>query len=182
MGEGAGVVVLEELEHAKRRGAHIYAEVSGYGLSGDAHHITAPHPSGRGAVRAMGSALRQSGRNVEDIDHINCHATSTPLGDAIEATAMQTVLGDHVGNVPVTATKGATGHLLGAAGAVEAIFAVLAVDRGIIPPTINLSDSDPACSFLNIVANEAREVPVSAALTNSFGFGGTNCSLMFTKV
>ena len=188
MGEGAGVLVLEELEHAKRRGAKIYCELRGYGLSGDAHHITAPSEDGSGAFRAMKSALVQGGLTTQHLDHINCHATSTPLGDKVECNAIRSLLNDkEVGNGGsrsplITSTKGATGHLLGAAGAVEAIFSVLAVNKNIVPPTMNLENPDEDFDDLRLVRGEAiRNEEVNVALSNSFGFGGTNCSLCFTK-
>ena len=189
MGEGAGVLVLEELEHAKKRGANIYCEVRGYGLSGDSYHITAPSEDGDGAFRAMKSALLQSGLTTEHLNYINCHATSTPLGDKVECNAIRTLLNDkEVGNKnnnhspSISSTKGATGHLLGAAGAVEAIFSILALQNGVIPPTVNLENPDDEFNDLNIIRENAVEnEDVNVVLSNSFGFGGTNCSLCFTK-
>ncbi|KAI8926574.1 thiolase-like protein [Entophlyctis helioformis] len=193
MGEGSGVVVLEELEHAVKRGAHVYAEMRGYGLSGDAHHITAPPTDGNGAARAMRRALEVAGLEPSQIDYINAHATSTDLGDLAEARAIQSVFGSPTGSaapsrVAVSSTKGAIGHLLGAAGAVEAIFTILAVKNNVLPPTLNLVKVDEALTGLDAVdhvALEARTVSgagVRAAITNSFGFGGTNASLCFSKL
>ncbi len=189
MGEGAGVLVLEELEHAKKRGADIYCEVRGYGLSGDAYHITAPSENGNGAFRAMKSSLLQSGLTTENLDYINCHATSTPLGDTVECNAIRTLLndddvGNNCQNIPfISSTKGATGHLLGAAGAVEAIFSILAIHTNVMPPTVNINNPDAECfKDLNIIRNDAvKNNEVNVALSNSFGFGGTNCSLCFAK-
>ena len=181
IGEGSGVVVLEEMESAKARGAKIYGEVIGYGMSGDAYHMTSPSEGGEGAARCMGHAMKDGEVNSGDIDYINAHGTSTPAGDAGETMAIKTVLGDDAYNTPVSSTKSMIGHLLGAAGAVEAIFSLLAIDRGVIPPTINLENPDPACD-LDYVPNEAREVDVNVAMSNSFGFGGTNATLIFKKV
>ncbi len=178
MGEGAGVVVLEELEHAKKRGAKIYAEVVGYGLSGDAHHVTAPAEDGHGAFRAMQNALRRAQLNPEDIDYINAHGTSTPRGDEIELGVVKRLFGEHVARVSMSSTKSATGHLLGAAGAVEAIFSILTINEGVVPPTLNLDTPAPACEGMDLVPHRARERRVRAALSNSFGFGGTNASLV----
>ena len=178
MGEGAGIVVLEELEHAKRRGARIYAEVRGYGLSGDAHHVTAPAEDGRGGYRAMQNALKRAGLNPEDIDYINAHGTSTPLGDEIELGSVKRLFGAHIAHLSMSSTKSAIGHLLGAAGAVEAIFSILAINHGIVPPTLNLDNPAPACDGMELVPHVARERPVRAALSNSFGFGGTNASVV----
>ena len=179
MGEGAGVLVLESLGHARRRGARIYAEVKGYGLSGDAHHITAPPEDGNGGFRAMQAALTRAGLNPEDIDYINAHGTSTPIGDAIELTAVRRLFSGAANHLSMSATKSSTGHLLGAAGSVEAIFSVLAIADGVVPPTLNLHNPPPGCA-IDLVPHQARERPVRAVLSNSFGFGGTNASLVFT--
>jgi 3-oxoacyl-[acyl-carrier-protein] synthase II len=181
MGEGAGVLVLEEYEHAKARGAKIYAEVSGYGLSGDAHHITAPAADGNGGFRAMTAALKDAGLAPADIDYINAHGTSTPLGDEIELGAVERLLGDAAGNTVMSSTKSAIGHLLGAAGAVEAAFTCLAIRDQIAPPTINL-DNPSVETAIDLVPHHAKSMKIDAALSNSFGFGGTNASLIFTKV
>ncbi len=178
MGEGAGVVVLEELEHAKKRDAKIYAEVVGYGLSGDAHHVTAPAEDGHGAFRAMRNALQRAQLDPEDIDYINAHGTSTPLGDEIELGAVKRLFGAHTARLSMSSTKSATGHLLGAAGAVEAIFSILAMNEGLVPPTLNLDTPSPACDGMDLVPHQARERTVRAALSNSFGFGGTNASVV----
>ncbi len=178
MSEGAGIVVLEELEHAKARGATIYAEVVGYGMSGDAYHITAPSEDGNGAFRCMSAALKRSGLNPEDIDYINAHGTSTPLGDEIELGAVKRLFGDHAYNLSMSSTKSSIGHLLGAAGSAEAIFAILAIHEGVVPPTLNLDQPSEGCD-LDLVPYQAKERPVRAALSNSFGFGGTNASLIF---
>jgi 3-oxoacyl-[acyl-carrier-protein] synthase II len=181
MGEGAGVVVLEELEHAKRRGAKIYAEVIGYGMSGDAYHITAPAEDGNGGFRAMRNALKRANLAVDQIDYINAHGTSTPKGDEIELGAVKRLFGDHAYKLSMSSTKSAIGHLLGAAGAVEAIFSILALRDGIVPPTLNLDDPSPGCD-IDLVPHKAKERTVRYALSNSFGFGGTNASLIFTRV
>ena len=178
MGDGSGVVVLEELEHAKARGANIMAEVVGYGLSGDAHHITAPAEDGDGAARCMSMALKRAGVNVEDIDYINAHGTSTPLGDEIEYGAVQRVFGDAANDLLMSSTKSAIGHLLGAAGAVEAIFSILAMRDGVAPPTLNL-DNPSVNGGIDLVPHQAKERPIKKILSNSFGFGGTNASLVF---
>ena len=177
MGEGAGVVVLEELEHAKARGARIYAEVLGYGLSGDAHHITAPASDGNGGFRSMQAALRSAKIDPGDIDYINAHGTSTPLGDEIELGAVKRLFGDAAYKVSMSSTKSAIGHLLGAAGAVESIFCCLAIDKGVVPPTLNLDNPSPGCD-IDLVPHQAKERKVNLALSNSFGFGGTNASLV----
>ena len=181
MGEGAGVVVLEEYEHAKARGAKIYAEMIGYGLSGDAHHITAPADDGDGGFRAMTGALKRAGIAIEDIDYVNAHGTSTPLGDEIELGAVKRLFGAHAYNIAMSSTKSAIGHLLGAAGAVESIFSILAIRDSVVPPTLNLENPSEGCD-INLVAKVAQERPVNVALSNSFGFGGTNASLIFSKV
>lgn len=178
MGEGAGIVVVEELEHAKKRGAKIYAEVVGYGLSGDAHHITAPAEDGNGGFRAMRNALQRAGLDSGAIDYINAHGTSTPLGDEIELGAVKRLLGEHATRVSMSSTKSAIGHLLGAAGSVEAIFSILAIRDGVVPPTLNLDQPSEACDGVDLVPHQAKERPVRYALSNSFGFGGTNASLV----
>ena len=180
MGEGAGVVVLEEYEHAKARGAKIYAELRGYGLSGDAHHITAPADDGDGGFRAMTGALNRADIALSDIDYINAHGTSTPLGDEIELGAVKRLFGKHANELAMSSTKSAIGHLLGAAGAVEAIFSILALRDGVLPPTLNLDDPSEGCD-INLVAKEAQKRPLRAVLSNSFGFGGTNASLIFAQ-
>lgn len=181
MGEGAGVVVLEEYEHAKKRGAKIYAEIAGYGLSGDAYHVTAPHPEGRGAELAMQMALRKAGLKPEDIDYVNAHGTST-MADTIELAAVKRVLGDDLHGASMSSTKSAIGHLLGGAGAVEAIFCILAIRDQIVPPTLNLDDPDEGTEGVDLVPHEAKKRPVRAVLNNSFGFGGTNASLVMKAV
>ena len=180
MGEGAGVLVLEELEHAKARGAKIYGEVAGYGMSGDAHHITAPAEGHEGAFRAMKAALRNGGIGVEQIQYINAHGTSTPLGDDLELEAVERLFGDHARGVAMSSTKSAIGHLLGAAGAVEAIFSILAIRDGVAPPTLNL-DEPSRESVLDRVAHQAQERRIEVVLSNSFGFGGTNASILFKR-
>ena len=181
MGEGAGCVVLENYEHAKARGARIYAEVIGYGMSGDAYHITAPAEDGDGAFRCMSAALKRAGITPGEIDYINAHGTSTPLGDEIELGAVQRLLGEAASGVSMSSTKSAIGHLLGAAGAVEAIFCILAMRDSIVPPTLNL-DNPSVEALVDLVPHRARRRPVTVALSNSFGFGGTNASLVFRKV
>ena len=181
MGEGAGVLVLEEYEHAKKRGARIYCELKGYGMSADAHHITAPCEDGAGAVRCMSNALRNASLNLDQVDYINAHGTSTPLGDIAETVAVKNCFGDHARKLVVSSTKSMTGHLLGAAGGIEAVFSVLAVRDQVAPPTINLVNQDPACD-LDYVPNTARKMKIDYALSNSFGFGGTNGSLVFGKI
>ncbi|MBU7591026.1 beta-ketoacyl-ACP synthase II [Metabacillus halosaccharovorans] len=180
MGEGAGIVVLEELEHALARGAKIYAEIVGYGATGDAYHITAPAPGGEGGSRAMRMAVEGSGLSVDDIDYINAHGTSTPYNDKFETLAIKEVFGEHAKKLAISSTKSMTGHLLGAAGGVEAIFSVLAIKEGIIPPTINLQTPDPECD-LDYVPNKARKQEIRAALSNSLGFGGHNATIIFKK-
>uniref|UniRef100_A0A0E0JWU5 3-oxoacyl-[acyl-carrier-protein] synthase n=1 Tax=Oryza punctata TaxID=4537 RepID=A0A0E0JWU5_ORYPU len=182
IGEGCGVMVLEALDNAKERGAKIYAEVRGYGMSGDAHHITQPQNDGRGATLAMKRALDQSGLQADQIDYLNAHATSTPLGDAVEANAVKSVFGDHAtsGGLALSSTKGAIGHLLGAAGSVEAIFTVLAIHHGIAPPTLNLEKPDPLFEGAFMPLSSPKKMPIRAAISNSFGFGGTNTSLLFS--
>jgi len=181
MGEGAGVLILEELEHAKARGAKIYAEVTGYGLSGDAHHITAPAEDGNGGFRSMSAALKRAQVTPEQVDYVNAHGTSTPLGDLIELNAVKRLFGDSMKSTSMSSTKSAIGHLLGAAGSVEAIFAIKAIQTGVIPPTLNLHDPDEGCSpdQIDLVPLVAKERKVDVALSNSFGFGGTNASLVF---
>ncbi len=181
MSEGAGVVILEEYEHAKSRGAPIYAEVVGYGLSGDAFHITAPSETGEGALNCMKSALRNGRMNADEIDYVNAHGTSTPLGDEIELGAMKRLFGNHARSISVSSTKSSVGHLLGAAGAVEAIYTIKAIETGIVPPTLNLDNPSEGCD-LDLVPYHAKERPVRAAMSNSFGFGGTNASLVFRTV
>ena len=181
MGEGAGVVVLEEYEHAKARGAKIYAEVIGYGLSGDAYHITSPSEDGDGAYRCMAAALKRAGIDVSEIDYVNAHGTSTPLGDELELKAVERIMGNAAGKLSMSSTKSAIGHLLGAAGAVEAIFSILAMRDGIIPPTINL-DNPSVETAIDLVPKQAKRKDVNVALSNSFGFGGTNASLILRRV
>ena len=181
MGEGAGAVVLEEYEHAQRRAARIYGELIGYGLSGDAYHITAPAEDGDGAFRCMSGAIRRAGISPSDIDYINAHGTSTPLGDEIELKAVERLVGNAAGSIAMSSTKSSIGHLLGAAGAVEAIFCLLALRDGVVPPTLNLDNPSIATS-IDLVPHKARQRPVEVALSNSFGFGGTNASLIFRKM
>lgn len=181
MGEGAGIVVLEELEHAKKRGAKIYAEVIGYGMSGDAYHITSPHPEGRGAYDAMDNAVRSAKINKEEIDYINAHGTSTPMGDMIEFGGVTRLLGEHSKKISMSSTKSAIGHLLGAAGSVEAIFSILAIRDQICPPTLNLDNPEDTTAGVDLVPHKAKERKVNVALSNSFGFGGTNVSLVLRK-
>ncbi|MFM9978566.1 MAG: beta-ketoacyl-ACP synthase II [Sphingomonadaceae bacterium] len=182
MGEGAGVVVLEEYEHAKARGAKIYAEILGYGLSGDAYHVTAPHPDGSGAFRAMAMAMRKSGVALDAIDYINAHGTSTPLGDELELGAVKRLFGDAIGGLSMSSTKSAIGHLLGGAGAVESIFCILALRDQIVPPTLNLDTPSDGCAGIDLVPHVAKQRAVKAVLNNSFGFGGTNASLVMTSL
>ncbi len=179
LGEGAGILVLEELESARRRGARIYAEIIGYGMSADAYHITAPSEGGEGAARCMRLALKDAGIQPEAVGYINAHATST-MADAIETLAMKTVFGEAIRRIPISATKSMTGHLLGAAGGIEAVFSILAIRDSIIPPTINLDQPDPKCD-LDYTANHAKKAAVGVALSNSFGFGGTNATIIFRK-
>jgi 3-oxoacyl-[acyl-carrier-protein] synthase II len=181
MGEGAGIVILEEYESAKKRGAKIYGEVAGYGLTGDAYHLTAPSPGGEGAARCMKMALDTAGVNPDEVDYINAHGTSTPFNDLYETLAIKGVFGDYAKQLMVSSTKSMTGHLLGAAGGVEAIYTLLAMERGVVPPTINYTEPDPECD-LDYVPNMARKVDVKIALSNSLGFGGTNATLLFRKV
>ena len=181
LGDGAGVMVLEEYEHAVSRGAHIYAELVGFGMSDDAFHITSPTETGEGAAAAMRNALKDARLAPSEVDYINAHGTSTPAGDAAESQAIEAVFGDHAMKVAVSSTKSMTGHLLGAAGGVEAIFSVLAIRDNIAPPTINLDNQDPACR-LDYVPNQARSMPINVTLSNSFGFGGTNGTLIFKRV
>ena len=180
MGEGAGVIVLEELEYAKKRGAKIYCELAGYGNTADAYHLTAPSPNGEGAARCMKMALRSGGMTIEDISYINAHGTSTPQGDVCETQAIKTVFGERAKKIAVSSTKGATGHMLGAAGAVEMTVCALAIKQGVVPPTINLQNPDPECD-LDYVPNTAREMKVNAIINNSFGFGGHNASIAAKK-
>jgi 3-oxoacyl-[acyl-carrier-protein] synthase II len=180
MGEGAGAVVLEEYEHAKRRGARIYGELIGYGMSGDAYHITAPAEDGDGAFRCMRAAIGRAGITPDDIDYINAHGTSTPLGDEIELRAVERLVGNAGGRIAMSSTKSSIGHLLGAAGAVEAIFCLLAMRDGMLPPTINL-DNPSVATAIDLVPHQARKHPINIALSNSFGFGGTNASLVFRR-
>ncbi|BAV64272.1 beta-ketoacyl-ACP synthase II [Sphingobium cloacae] len=182
MGEGAGVVVLEEYERAKARGAKIYAEVVGYGLSGDAYHVTAPHPEGSGGYRSMEMALRKSGLSLADIDYVNAHGTSTPLGDELELGAVKRLFGDHIATMSMSSTKSAIGHLLGGAGAVESIFCILALRDQIVPPTLNLDEPSESCAGVDLVPHVAKERKVRAVLNNSFGFGGTNASLIMKAI
>jgi 3-oxoacyl-[acyl-carrier-protein] synthase II len=182
MGEGAGILVLEELEHATARGATIYAEIKGYGMSGDAHHITAPAEDGDGGFRAMQAALKRAALAPEEIDYVNAHGTSTPLGDLIEAGAVSRLLGDAIKTVSMSSTKSATGHLLGAAGAIEAIYSIKAVQTGEVPPTLNLNDPEDAVDGFDLVPLEAKQRRVRNAMSNSFGFGGTNASLIVGEV
>jgi 3-oxoacyl-[acyl-carrier-protein] synthase II len=181
LGEGAGILVLEEYEHARKRGAKVYCELAGYGMSADAHHITAPCEDGEGAVRCMNNALRNAGLNRDQVNYINAHGTSTPLGDVAETVAVKNCFGDHARKLAISSTKSMTGHLLGAAGGVEAVFSALAVREQIAPPTINLVQPDPECD-LDYVPNAARRMTIDVAISNSFGFGGTNGSLVFRRV
>ena len=182
MGEGAGVVCLEEYEHAKARGAKIYAEIVGYGMSGDAYHVTAPHPEGAGAFRSMQMAMKRSGLSLGDIDYINAHGTSTPLGDELELGAVRRLFGSAIGTLSMSSTKSAIGHLLGGAGAVESIFCILAMRDQIVPPTLNLDDPSEGCEGVDLVPHKPKERAVKAVLNNSFGFGGTNASLVMKAI
>lgn len=181
LGDGAGVVVLEEYEMAKKRGANIYCEVVGYGMSGDAFHMTSPSPTGEGAARCMKNAMNDAGLNAEDVGYINAHGTSTPAGDVAETMAVKLAMGDHAYKLVVSSTKSMTGHLLGAAGGIEAIFSILALRDQVIPPTINLENQDPECD-LDYVANTARDLKLNVSMSNSFGFGGTNGTCIFKKI
>ena len=181
LGEGAGILVLEEYEHARKRGARIYCELAGYGMSADAHHITAPCEDGEGAVRCMANALRNAGVNRDQVDYVNAHGTSTPLGDVAETVAVKSCFGDHAKKLAVSSTKSMTGHLLGAAGGIEAVFTALAIRDQVAPPTINIFNQDPQCD-LDYVPNTARKMKIDVAISNSFGFGGTNGSLVFRKI
>jgi 3-oxoacyl-[acyl-carrier-protein] synthase II len=181
MGEGSGIVILEEYESARKRGAKIYAEVAGYGLTGDAYHLTAPSPGGEGAVRCMKMALKNAGLNPEDVTYINAHGTSTPLNDLYETLAINTLFGDHAKKLMVSSTKSMTGHALGAAGGLEAVYTLMAMVKGVVPPTINYEEPDPECD-LDYVPNTARDASINAALSNNFGFGGTNATLLFKKI
>jgi len=180
LGEGAGLLVLESLEHAEKRGANILAEMSGYGASSDAHHVTQPHPDGEGAARAMKWAIEDAGITPDKVDYVNAHGTSTPLNDKYETIAMKRMYGDHAYNLAISSTKSMTGHLLGAAGAIEAAFTVLAIKNDIVPPTINIENPDPECD-LNYIPNTAKKQPVNVAMSNSLGFGGHNASLVFER-
>ncbi len=182
IGEGSGVVILEEYEHAKRRGARIYAELVGYGLSGDAHHITAPAPQGEGGQRCMRMAFEMSSTPLDQLDYINAHGTSTKLNDQFESEAIGILLGDHAKDISISSTKSVTGHCLGAAGGLEAVFSVLAIHNSLVPPTVNYENQDPDCLPLDYTPLKAKERPIRYALSNSFGFGGTNASLLFKKV
>lgn len=181
LGEGAGVLVLEEYEHAKARGAKIYAELAGYGMSSDAYHVTAPAESGEGAARSMSNALRNSCIACDEVNYVNAHGTSTPLGDIAETMAAKRCFGSHINQIAMSSTKSMTGHLLGAAAGIEAVFSVLAIRDQIAPPTINMREPDAACD-LDYVPNEARQMPINVVVSNSFGFGGTNSSLVFRKI
>jgi 3-oxoacyl-[acyl-carrier-protein] synthase II len=181
LGEGAGVVVLEEYEHAKARGARIYGELAGYGMSADAHHMTAPAEDGEGAARCMSNALRNAKLNPQDVQYVNAHGTSTPLGDKAETVAVKRAFGEHAGRLVVNSTKSMTGHLLGAAGGIEAVFSALAIFHQVSPPTINLFNPDESCD-LDYCANEARAMKIDVAISNSFGFGGTNGTVVLKRV
>jgi 3-oxoacyl-[acyl-carrier-protein] synthase II len=178
MGEGAGMLILEEMSQALERGANIYAEVGGYGLSGDAYHVSAPDPDGQGAISCMSMAIEDAGLKPEDVDYINAHGTSTQLNDLSETKAIKALFGEHAYNLAISSTKSMTGHLLGGTGGIEAVYSVLTIKHGIIPPTINYETPDPECD-LDYVPNQARKASVNVAMSNSFGFGGTNSSLLF---
>jgi 3-oxoacyl-[acyl-carrier-protein] synthase II len=181
MGEGAGIVVLEEYESARARGAKIYAEIVGYGMTGDAYHLTAPAPGGEGGARSMKMALKNAGVAPEQVSYINAHGTSTPIGDLYETMAIKSIFGDHAKKMMVSSTKSMTGHLLGAAGGIETVYTLMAMDKGVVPPTINYTDPDPECD-LDYVPNTAREAKLEYAMSNNFGFGGTNATLLFKKL
>lgn len=181
IGEGAGVLVLEEYEHARKRGAKIYGEIAGFGMSADAYHMTSPSENGEGAARCMRNALNNAGINADQVDYVNAHGTSTPAGDMAETQAAKRLFGDHASRLAMSSTKSMTGHLLGAAGGVEAVFSALALRDQVAPPTINIFNQDPACD-LDYVANEARNMKIDVAISNSFGFGGTNGTLVFRRV
>jgi 3-oxoacyl-[acyl-carrier-protein] synthase II len=181
MGEGAGALIVEEYEHAKARGAKIYAELSGMGMTSDAYHLTAPDPSGDGVTRVMEIAIKDAGLTTKDIDYVNVHGTSTPLGDANEINAIRRVFGDNAEQINISSTKSMTGHLLGAAGAIEAIASILAMNHGLVPPTINFKEPDPACGDLNFTFNQAQPRQINAVLSNTFGFGGHNATVLFTR-
>jgi 3-oxoacyl-[acyl-carrier-protein] synthase II len=181
LGEGAGVVVLEEYEHAKKRGAKIYCELVGFGMSGDAYHMTSPPEDGEGAARCMRNAVRNAGLNLDQVQYVNAHGTSTPLGDKAETRAVKAAFGEYARKLAVSSTKSMTGHLLGAAGGIEAVYTVLAVHQQVAPPTINLITPDPECD-LDYVPNTARQMKIDVAISNSFGFGGTNGTLVFRKL
>ena len=182
MGEGSGILVLEEYEYAKKRGAKIYGEVLGYGLSGDAHHITAPESEGKGAIKAMEMALAKAKVNAEEVDYINAHGTSTPLGDVIELNSIKKVFKNNIKNIAISSTKSSIGHLLGAAGSAEAIISLLAMQNNVLPPTLNLNNPDENCEEINLVANNAQSKNINYVMSNSFGFGGTNSCLVFKKI
>jgi 3-oxoacyl-[acyl-carrier-protein] synthase II (EC 2.3.1.41) len=181
MGEGAGILVLEELEHARARGAKIYAEIVGYGLTCDAHHMTNPAPGGEGAARAMRLALKDAGLQPRDVQHINAHATSTPVGDIAEVQAIKSVFGEHAPRLAISATKSMTGHLLGGAGGIATVATALAIHHGWVPPTLNLDNPDPECEGLDFVPHKGRQMAVEAALVNAFGFGGHNVTLALRR-
>jgi 3-oxoacyl-[acyl-carrier-protein] synthase II len=181
MGEGAGIIILEEYEAAKARGARIYAEIVGYGMTGDAYHLTAPAPGGEGGARSMKMALKNAGVAPEQVAYINAHGTSTPMGDLYETMAIKSIFGDHAKRMMVSSTKSMTGHLLGAAGGIEAVYTLLAMEKSVVPPTINYTVPDPECD-LDYVQNSARDAKIEYAMSNNFGFGGTNATLLFKKL